>query len=680
MIDDERLLQLLKHGRGLEIREYLKTEQKQDYSMDFAIFMDQMLKEHKVSRKTVAIRSGLSQDYTYKLLRGDKKTTERDYILAMCIAIGMNYAQTQHALSIQGMPLLNRTDLRSHVISLAIEKHMGIDKTNEWLEQSGFHFLRTSPDMPSSPVISAPDTAVTGGTLPAQLEYNEVSRNVEAIPCGCAPFDYAYRASLGLENDSGRRFYVTAEYTPAGDFLAVLDEEKFHRWENDDTCADEIEELEFYESIEDTRSSGFFRYFLMLDHETDVKVRETMEAVNDSRDYGSRYGYKSRGEVSYMYTEVFNRTAPEKREYLQIVERSDGETVFSASHESYYMRLELEELYPLIFGKNSPEEYYVKVFSLDDLPEKYAYMRFIFRDIQIGMHEYFQREGVSELDQAQMDDEKIEVLAQRSAAMSRTENWEESYNLLMEMLPIVLKQEKEGKDSTVTLAVTYSKLATLSYNMNRPAEEKQWNEKIYRMKDRILAHMDDDNAESAVFALAEVEMEMARECQAQGEKQEAIRLMNDAISQMEGRCGHITEWITLFQCLGNYAFLLDEDEPEKSLDYYHKALDLARDQLLEQIPSCQMAIVTLYNNLAWVLWNRLGRDEAIMYYLRGIDILEGYQARGQQNPETIATDMLHLSEKLVDIYRKNGRMAEAERLERRVKEWLKEAGIENDNA
>ena len=114
MIDDERLLQLLKHGRGLEIREYLKTEQKQDYSMDFAIFMDQMLKEHKVSRKTVAIRSGLSQDYTYKLLRGDKKTTERDYILAMCIAIGMNYAQTQHALSIQGMPLLNRTDLPCH--------------------------------------------------------------------------------------------------------------------------------------------------------------------------------------------------------------------------------------------------------------------------------------------------------------------------------------------------------------------------------------------------------------------------------------------------------------------------------------------------------------------------------------------------------------------------------------
>ena len=379
-----------------------------------------------------------------------------------------------------------------------------------------------------------------------------------------------------------------------------------------------------------------------------------------------------------MYTEVFNRTAPEKREYLQIVERSDGETVFSASHESYYMRLELEELYPLIFGKNSPEEYYVKVFSLDDLPEKYAYMRFIFRDIQIGMHEYFQREGVSELDQSQMDEEKTEILAQRSAAMSRAENWEESYNLLMEMLPIVLKQEKEGKDRTVTLACTYSKLATLASNMDRPAEEKQWQEEVYRLKDRILAHIDDDNAESAVFSLAEAEMEKARKCQTQGEKQEAQRLMSDAIRQMDGRCDHITEWITLFQCLGNYAFLLDEEEPEKSLDYYHKALDLARDQLLEQIPSCQMAIVTLYNNLAWVLWNRLGRDEAIMYYLRGIDILEGYQARGQQDPETLAIDMHHLSEKLVDVYRKTGRMAEAERLTKRVKNWMKKAVIEKE--
>ena len=77
---------------------------------------------------------------------------------------------------------------------------------------------------------------------------------------------------------------------------------------------------------------------------------------------------------------------------------------------------------------------------------------------------------------------------------------------------------------------------------------------------------------------------MARECQALGDKEEALRLMSDASSQMDGRCSHVIEWITLFQCVGNYAFLLDEDEPEKSLDYYHKALEIARDQLLEELP------------------------------------------------------------------------------------------------
>ena len=108
-----------------------------------------------VSRKNVAVRSGLSQDYVYKLLRGDKRTDERDYILAMCIAIGMNFPQTQHALLSYGMQPLSEGDLRSHLIILAIQDHCDIEVLNAMLEKAGFPLLRTSPDMPKALITRA---------------------------------------------------------------------------------------------------------------------------------------------------------------------------------------------------------------------------------------------------------------------------------------------------------------------------------------------------------------------------------------------------------------------------------------------------------------------------------------------------------------------------------------------
>ena len=52
---------LLKHGRRQEIQEYFKGKQKGTYPADFPAYMDQMLREHKMKRKTLARRSGLSE-------------------------------------------------------------------------------------------------------------------------------------------------------------------------------------------------------------------------------------------------------------------------------------------------------------------------------------------------------------------------------------------------------------------------------------------------------------------------------------------------------------------------------------------------------------------------------------------------------------------------------------------
>ena len=211
-MNEDELLYLLKHGRADDIRFIFKDIEEKSYPEDFPTFIDAMIREHKIKRKNIAIRSGMSQDYTYKLLRGNKKTTERDYILAICIAIGMNLAQVQHALRIYGMPVLSKADLRSHIISLGISEGKDIDEINDWLEKSGFYLIRTSPDMPSAPIKSLEAVPMEAPAEHAG-DYSQGS------------ISYMYWGEIKLQNYEGKVYYVRNYYHPEGEVFTVLTEE-----------------------------------------------------------------------------------------------------------------------------------------------------------------------------------------------------------------------------------------------------------------------------------------------------------------------------------------------------------------------------------------------------------------------------------------------------------------------
>ena len=240
-MNEDELLYLLKHGRADDIRFIFKDIEEKSYPEDFPTFIDAMIREHKIKRKNIAIRSGMSQDYTYKLLRGNKKTTERDYILAICIAIGMNLAQVQHALRIYGMPVLSKADLRSHIISLGISEGKDIDEINDWLEKSGFYLIRTSPDMPSAPIKSLEEVLMEApaehagdysqGSISSDEDiddigdYEEADIQIHAERCGHAPMDYMYWGEIKLQNYEGKVYYVRNYYHPEGEVFTVLTEE-----------------------------------------------------------------------------------------------------------------------------------------------------------------------------------------------------------------------------------------------------------------------------------------------------------------------------------------------------------------------------------------------------------------------------------------------------------------------
>ena len=673
-----QLLYLLKHGRADDIRFIFKDIQAKSYPEDFPTFIDAMIKEHKIKRKNIAIRAGLSQDYTYKLLRGDKKTTERDYILAICIAIGMNLAQVQHALRIYGMPVLSNADLRSHIISLGISEGKDIDEINDWLEKSDFYLLRTSPDMPSAPIIPLESVHVdtpmeSVGSRPEGngLEddefddiggYEEEDIQIHAQRCGHAPMDYMYWGEIKLQNEEKNVYYVRNYYHPEGENMVVLTEEmrdKFVEAEKTGDILNSDDALEAYESLEDAASSRFFKWFLELDRETDGKVLETMRQVDDTRFYGARYGAKLHAGAMTYYMEAFNTQHPEKREYFQIVENSD-ERRFTVSHESYYMWLELGKIYPVYFGQKMQEpEYFIDVRNLDDLDGIDHNYKMIFKDLLAGMHQYAHRYYGAAISEEEMEQEKIGTLTRHATAYSQSGKIRDAIEALEEAY--ALMSERPIQESLAERIATCNKLAGMYDELDDGEQSEKWNRECYSYMEPLKAAMQEPKSEEKLY---DAPIGMAYACiyyynqLHETNPEKALEYLGEAIDLFEGRCDTVASWGSLANCLLSYAFQIDEGDPEKALEYSERALDIIRDQSLDRRPPFH--------------WNRLASEEAVIYYGRAIDLIEGYLASGTPDQEQMRKNLEKEASELYKIYKATGKKREAERLTAR----MRKAGIE----
>ena len=691
-MNEEDLLYLLKHGRADDIRFIFKDIQAKSYPDNFPAFIDAMIKEHRIKRKDIAIRSGLSQDYTYKLLRGDKKTAERDYILAICIAIGMNLAQVQYALRIYGMPVLSKADLRSHIISLGISEGKDIDEINDWLEKSGFYLIKTSPDMPSAtikPLRAAPMEALlehagdsSEGKTSSDEDYDDISDyeeadiQIHAERCGHAAMDYMYWGEIKLQNYEGKIYYVRNYYHPEGEKMEVLTEEmhdKYVQAEKDGDIPLDIEPLEAYESLEKAASSQFFKWFLELDRETDGKVLETMRQVDDTRFYGARYGAKIDHSGMSYYMEAFNTQHPERREYFQIVENG-AERRFTVSHESYYMWMELGEIYPAYFGRKMQEpEYFIDVRELDQLDGRDQNYRMIFKDLLAGMHLYAHKNYGAAISEEEMEKEKIGTLTRHATVFCQSGKIRNAIQVLEEAYALMITRPIEA--SLPERIVTCGKLAVLCGELEDSEQCEKWYGECYSYMAPLKEALQEPES---VEKLYDAPISMAYACihyynQKRLEAPEkSLEFLQEAIDLFEGRCDTVASWGSLANCLLSYAFQIDGEEPERSLEYTERVLDIIRDQSLDRRPPYYEFTFLALNNHAWVLWNRLASEEAIIYYGRAIDLIEGYLATGTPDPSQMKENLEKEATELYKIYQATGKKWEADRLIAR----MRKSGVE----
>lgn len=98
----------------------------------FAEYMTAYLKEHDLPQNKIIQASLIQRNYGYQILNGSKNPG-REKILALCLAAGMNYEETQRALTLAGLGKLYPRRKEDSVIIFAIENKLNVLQTNELL-------------------------------------------------------------------------------------------------------------------------------------------------------------------------------------------------------------------------------------------------------------------------------------------------------------------------------------------------------------------------------------------------------------------------------------------------------------------------------------------------------------------------------------------------------------------
>ena len=97
-----KLMEILKHTKKTELAALQDDLTVQSHS--FITYMDRLIEQRNLKRQDIFQKADMPQKYGYKLLNGESHTKDRDKLLRIFIAMGMNLKEVQRALALYGMP------------------------------------------------------------------------------------------------------------------------------------------------------------------------------------------------------------------------------------------------------------------------------------------------------------------------------------------------------------------------------------------------------------------------------------------------------------------------------------------------------------------------------------------------------------------------------------------------
>ena len=146
-ISTEDLMGVLKQTPPEAVVSYA-GEQKDAMAADerpFYTYMKARYLQHGRKIKDVILAADFSDGYGQKLLRQERHTSERDYILRLCLAGELDLAEIQRALKLYGMsPLYPRVERDAVILACIFHGKNDIDAVNEALVAAGKEPLKAS--------------------------------------------------------------------------------------------------------------------------------------------------------------------------------------------------------------------------------------------------------------------------------------------------------------------------------------------------------------------------------------------------------------------------------------------------------------------------------------------------------------------------------------------------------
>lgn len=123
-----------------DVSNFIRENANKDSS--FREFYSRYIGEKNVGVPDILKRSCVSRNYIYNILNGDREPS-RDKILALCIAAGMNFAETDRALELAGERRIYPKDERDVRIAIMINQGIkDVEEVNMMLESYGLEALK----------------------------------------------------------------------------------------------------------------------------------------------------------------------------------------------------------------------------------------------------------------------------------------------------------------------------------------------------------------------------------------------------------------------------------------------------------------------------------------------------------------------------------------------------------
>ncbi len=278
---------------------------------------------------------------------------ERNSILEQAVSEHWSAVRTDQVLKENGLELLNMEQDEEALIRTALEEEWSSDQLEAWRKKLG---------EPSDLLLK--------------------TSSVLAIPAEGAMLNFLYKAEAEVEAD-GKTWFLKEMVIPNA--IPVFSASSVYEGAEPGRTPEQC-----WHALMETLDSPFAEAFLLMDQRMDEKASEALNAVYDTRGFGTRYGFRYQKDGSLCgYAEQY-RIEGDQRLYLQVID-DHGTMRYELSHVTRFLGFELGDSYRLYCNEEMPEAEQSEI-----SPEAYAEMRcFAFRKLA---HELFLEAGRKQMD------------------------------------------------------------------------------------------------------------------------------------------------------------------------------------------------------------------------------------------------------------------------------------------